>query len=136
MEAECCAPVWGVDCRPTSLRRRASRPQLKRDPLGGARPPRRRSFVNSFGMVIARARSADALEGSPVRGAPPPQGRGTVCRAAHLLPSGGCPQATSQSNGGRGLPAVRGALVHRCKERRLTRAWSWRRPAASVEFHL
>src|SRR5438445_260295 len=25
----------GTDCRPTPLRRRASRPQLKRDPLGG-----------------------------------------------------------------------------------------------------
>src|SRR5213080_2519783 len=33
MESECCALV-GTDCRPTSLRRRARRPQLKRDPLG------------------------------------------------------------------------------------------------------
>ncbi len=32
-EAECCA-LAGRDCRPTPLRRRASRPQLKRDPLG------------------------------------------------------------------------------------------------------
>src|SRR5437016_1385148 len=32
-EAECCA-LAGTDCRPTPLRRRASRPQLKRDPLG------------------------------------------------------------------------------------------------------
>src|SRR6266567_4952055 len=32
-EAECCA-LAGADCRPTPLRRRASRPQLKRDPLG------------------------------------------------------------------------------------------------------
>src|SRR5947208_17068724 len=32
-EAECCA-LAGTDCRPTPLRRRASRPQLKRNPLG------------------------------------------------------------------------------------------------------
>src|SRR6059036_3923042 len=32
-EAECCA-LAGTDCRPLLLRRRASRPQLKRDPLG------------------------------------------------------------------------------------------------------
>ncbi len=36
-EPECCA-LAGTDCRPTPLRRRASRPQLKRDPLGGRRP--------------------------------------------------------------------------------------------------
>jgi len=34
MEAECCA-LAGTDCRPTPLRRRAGRPQLKRDPLDG-----------------------------------------------------------------------------------------------------
>ena len=44
----------GTDCRPTALRQRASRPQLKRDPLGGALPPHKHSYVNSFGMVIAR----------------------------------------------------------------------------------
>src|SRR6266480_4151907 len=33
-EAECCA-LAGTDCRPPPLRRRAGRPQLKRDPLGG-----------------------------------------------------------------------------------------------------
>jgi len=32
-EAECCA-LAGTDCRPLLLRRRAGRPQLKRDPLG------------------------------------------------------------------------------------------------------
>src|SRR5437667_8411937 len=32
-EAACCA-LAGTDCRPTPLRRRAGRPQLKRDPLG------------------------------------------------------------------------------------------------------
>ena len=29
-------PWRGTDCRPTALRRRAGRPQLKRDPLGSA----------------------------------------------------------------------------------------------------
>ena len=32
---ECCA-LAGTDYRPTTLRQRASRPQLKRDPLGRA----------------------------------------------------------------------------------------------------
>src|SRR5437773_11135834 len=36
MESECCA-LAGTDCRPTALLLRASRPQLKRDPLGGGR---------------------------------------------------------------------------------------------------
>src|SRR5439155_5549633 len=31
-------PWRGTDCRPTALRRRAGRPQLKRDPLGANRP--------------------------------------------------------------------------------------------------
>src|SRR5439155_17714296 len=35
VETECCA-LAGTDCRPPPLRRRAGRPQLKRDPLGGA----------------------------------------------------------------------------------------------------
>src|SRR5205807_2305749 len=34
-EAECCA-LAGTDCRPTPLRRRTGRPQLKRDQFGGA----------------------------------------------------------------------------------------------------
>ncbi len=44
----------GHGLRPTSLRQRASRPQLKREPLGGALPLHRHSFVNSFGTVITR----------------------------------------------------------------------------------
>src|SRR5256885_1347998 len=32
-------PWRGTDCRPTPLRRRACRPQLKRDPLGGRHMP-------------------------------------------------------------------------------------------------
>src|SRR5206468_11100631 len=35
-QTECCAPDRARDCRPTLLRQRASRPHLKRDPLGGA----------------------------------------------------------------------------------------------------
>ena len=38
MEAEGCA-LAGTDYRPTPLRRRAGRPQLKRDPLGASRAP-------------------------------------------------------------------------------------------------
>jgi len=41
-EAECCA-LAGTDCRPPALRRRASRPQLKRDPLGSTRDDKPRS---------------------------------------------------------------------------------------------
>ncbi len=36
----------------------------------------------------------------------------------------------------RGRPAARGAFEHGCKARRLTYAWSWRRPSVEVEFHL
>jgi len=53
VETECCA-LAGTDCRPPPLRRRAGRPQLKRDPLGGALPPHKHSFVNSFGTVSTR----------------------------------------------------------------------------------
>ncbi len=42
-ETERCALV-GTDCRLLFLRRRASRPQLKREPLGGARPTPYASF--------------------------------------------------------------------------------------------
>src|SRR6266571_8759562 len=53
VEAECCA-LAGRDCRPLLLRRRAGRPQLKRDPLGGALPPHTYPFVNCFGTVSTR----------------------------------------------------------------------------------
>src|SRR5437879_13077321 len=36
-------PLAGHGLRPTPLRRRVGRPQLKRDPLGGALPPHRHS---------------------------------------------------------------------------------------------
>src|SRR2546430_16738744 len=51
MEAECCA-LAGTDCRPTPLRRRASRPQLKRDPLGGA-PSTMRILPTSLAILAA-----------------------------------------------------------------------------------
>ena len=60
VEAECCALV-GTDFRPTPLRLRASRPQLKRDPLGGALPPHKHPFVNSFGTVSTRGAAGPRL---------------------------------------------------------------------------
>ena len=65
-------PLAGHGLRPTALRRRASRPQLKRDPLGGALPPHTHSFVNSFGTVSTRGAEAPyARELAPARRAPP-----------------------------------------------------------------
>ena len=51
-------PWRGTDCRPTALRRRASRPQLKRDPLGGVRhemstSPARRCATPLSAAVLA-----------------------------------------------------------------------------------
>ena len=56
------------------VRRRASRPQLKRDPLGGALPPHKHSSVNSFGMVTREAPRAETHGRAPARRAPPLQG--------------------------------------------------------------
>ena len=69
-------PWRGPDCRPTALRRRAGRPQLKRDPLGGALPPHEHSLVNSFwlGDRTGRRASIRTSLGSP---RPTPQGRAT-----------------------------------------------------------
>jgi len=36
-----------------------SAPQLKRDPLGGALPPRKHSSANAFGMVMRGAPRAE-----------------------------------------------------------------------------
>ena len=47
-------PWRGTDCRPTPLRQRVGRLQLKRNPLGGALPPHKPPFVNSFGTVSTR----------------------------------------------------------------------------------
>jgi len=54
-------PLAGHGLRPTPLRRRAGRPQLKRDPLGGALPPHKHPFVNSVGTVRYAARRAPML---------------------------------------------------------------------------
>src|SRR6266513_6057070 len=112
METECCA-LAGTDCRPTPLRRRVGRPQLKRDPLGDALPPHKHPFVNSFGTVSTRGAERGCFRrgiGSP---RPTPHGRATGGRAAHVLPSVGCPESSSHPKGGRGLPAARGALKRR-----------------------
>src|SRR5439155_1824440 len=53
-EAECCA-LAGTDCRPTDLRRRAGRPQLKRDPLGGITGLMRRPFLVYLAVATATA---------------------------------------------------------------------------------
>jgi len=67
-EAECCA-LAGTDCRPSPLRRRASRPQLKRDPLDG--PPMSRTLLAHLLLVMvlgaplsAQVRPADTLDSS------------------------------------------------------------------------
>jgi len=53
------------------LRRRASRPQLKRDPLGGALPPHKHPFVNSFWYGEYARRRAPMLP------------KGDLCAAPH-----------------------------------------------------
>ena len=85
-------PLGGKDCRPLLLRRRASRPQLKRDPLGGALPPHKHPFVNSFLYGEYAGRRAPMLPKGDLFAAPHTprpglQGR----RAAPVLPPGGCP---------------------------------------------
>src|SRR6266566_4098193 len=65
-------PLAGHGLRPTPLRRRAGRPQLKRDPLGGALPPHKHPFVNSLVRSVRGAPRANALEGGSVRRAPHP----------------------------------------------------------------
>src|SRR5881628_332804 len=57
MEAECCA-LAGTDCRPTPLRRRAGRPQLKRDPLGGYEHS---SVIRLLGYLFLAATCASAV---------------------------------------------------------------------------
>src|SRR2546423_3496876 len=116
-ESECCA-LAGTDCRPPPVRRLAGRPQLKRDPLGGALPPHKHPFVNSFGTVSTRGAERRCSRTRICAPRPTPHGRATGGRAAHVLPSGGCPESSSHPKGGRGLPAARGALERRGKARR------------------
>src|SRR5947209_19389069 len=54
-------PWRGTDCRPLHLRRRASRPQLKRDPLGGIAPfatPDSREVIHASPPLHARESSS------------------------------------------------------------------------------
>jgi hypothetical protein len=72
-----------------ALLRGMGRPQLKRDPLGGALPPHEHSYLDSFDVVFAWGRQAPRRAGEPPlaarRGAPDYQGAG-------------CPEAASQLN--------------------------------------
>ena len=55
-EAECCA-LADTDCRPLLLRRRASRPQLKRDPLGRSEP-QLRILQNHYVLAVHNVRES------------------------------------------------------------------------------
>ncbi len=70
-------PWRGTDYRPATLRRLACRPQLKRDPLGGALPPDKHSSVNSFGTVIPRGAERRCSRGTICSPRPTPHGRAT-----------------------------------------------------------
>ena len=78
-------PWRGTDCRPTPLRQRGGRPQLKRDPLGGALPPQRHLLVNSFGTVNTRGAELGCSQTSP--GSPRPTPHGRAYRNAAPRPS-------------------------------------------------
>src|SRR3989454_697566 len=89
-------PWRGTDCRPTALRRLASRPQLKRDPLGGALPPHKHPFVSIHLVVTVRGAERRDARGNirsprPTTPSPPRGGR-----AAHVLQYRACPEAASQ----------------------------------------
>jgi len=64
-------PWRGTDFVQRPLRQRASRPQLKRDPLGGALPPHKHPFVNSFWYGEYARRRAPILP------------KGDLCAAPH-----------------------------------------------------
>jgi len=87
------------------LRPLALAPQLKRDPLGGALPPRKHHSVNSFGIVMRGAPRAETHGRAPARRAPPLQGRHVSGAAAHVLRYRSCPEAASQ--GELAQPSVR-----------------------------
>src|SRR5438552_2538842 len=71
-----------------TLRRRAGRPQLKRDPLGGALPPHRHSFANSFGTVSTRGAERGCSRRRICAPRPTPHGRATGA-PRRARPSGG-----------------------------------------------
>jgi len=99
-------PWRGTDCRPPPLRRRAGRPQLKRDPLGGALPPLRYPFVNSFGTVSTRGAARRCSQGRICSPRPTtPRPRYGIAAPRTSFPSGGCPETTSQPKGGARPPS-------------------------------
>jgi hypothetical protein len=104
-----------------SVRRRASTPQAVLSLLtwygssAGRRSPRR-----AVGQLLAAPHHPTAAR-VPRRA--PPFGRWAG-------------RVNVPIQGGRGLQSPRGALVRRGRARRLTCAWSWRRPPVGVEFHL
>src|SRR5205814_8506013 len=100
-------------CASASLRPRALRPQLKRDPLGGALPPRRHPSANSFGMVTRGALSAQTHGRLAARRAPPLQGRHARGAPRTSSDTRGCPEATSQGVLARPSVEAHGALEHR-----------------------
>jgi len=86
-------------------------PQLKRDPLGGERPPHKDSFANSFDTVIARGaepQCARANLGS-LRPATP-----TARRGRHAAPRTGTKAPAAQTP----LPAKSGGLGLRARAAR------------------
>jgi len=58
------------------------RPQLKRDPLGGALPPHKHSSGNSIGMVMRGAPRAETHGRAATRRAPPPKSAAAGARCA------------------------------------------------------
>jgi len=102
------------------LRRRAGRPQLKRDPLGGALPPHRHFFVTSLWSGYYAGRRARTLA-NQAPGSPRPTPHGRAYGAAAPRPSFHRVAAHRQvlNPRRRGRRAARGAFEHRCKARRL-----------------
>ena len=68
-------PWAGQGLRLTPLRRRAGRPQLKRDPLGGALPPRDHPESTAVVWCVCGAPNAEPRRPLSARRAPPPHGR-------------------------------------------------------------
>ena len=100
--------------RPLLLRRRASRPQLKRDPLGGALPPYEHSSVTSFAMVNTRGAEPSRAGGRRLAAPHPQRPR---YRSGAPRPTIKAQATLNQlSRVGQGvLREARGALDHRCK---------------------
>src|SRR2546422_10829098 len=97
---------------------RAGRPQLKRDPLGGALPPHKHSSVNSFLYGDSAGRRAPMLPREDLFAAPHhAKAAAQACRAAHLasggwLPTGNFPtqgRARAPSDARRARASVQGA---------------------------